>query len=116
MKYHLILSTIPDEHDINPYVGLLRRDATLVLVGALGPAKKPTDNSQVAFHRRSVGGSLIGGIAETQEVLNSCGEHNITANVEVIPMDEINAAFKRVKKGDVRYRFVIDIANTLQPS
>ncbi len=114
MKFDFILSTIPEAHDVNPYVQCLKRDATLVLVGALGPATKPTDNSQVAFHRRSVAGSLIGGIAETQEVLDFCGTHNITSDVEVIAMADINAAYKRVKKGDVRFRFVIDIANTLK--
>ncbi len=116
LTFHFILSTIPEAHDVNLYVPLLRRDATIALVGALGPATKPTDNSQVAFHRRTVAGSLIGGIKETQEVLDFCGDHNITADVQVIPMDEINAAFKKIKKGDVRYRFVIDIANTLKPA
>ena len=115
LKYHFVLSTIPEAHDVNLYVPLLRRDATLCLVGALGPATKPVDNSQVAFHRREIAGSLIGGIAETQEVLDFCGQHNITSDVETIAMADINAAFKRVKKGDVRFRFVIDIANTLKP-
>jgi uncharacterized zinc-type alcohol dehydrogenase-like protein len=116
LKFDFVLSTVPDAHDINPYAKLLKRDATLAVVGTLVPFSKPTDNSQIAFHRRTVAGSLIGGIAETQEVLDFCGQHNITSDVEVIAMEDINKAFKRVKKGDVRYRFVIDIANTLKPN
>ncbi|QJW98344.1 NAD(P)-dependent alcohol dehydrogenase [Frigoriglobus tundricola] len=113
-SFDFLLSTVPESHDINPYVKLLKRDGTLALVGALGPFAKPTDNSEVAFHRRTVAGSLIGGIAETQEVLDFCGTHGITADVEVIPIESINDAFKKVKKGGVRYRYVIDIANTLK--
>lgn len=106
----LILSTIPTKHDINPYIQLLKRDATLVLVGALEPLE-PLDNSQVAFHRRSVAGSLIGSIAETQEVLDFCAEHGIVADVEMIPIQQINEAYERMLKGDVKYRFVIDMAS-----
>lgn len=113
-KFDFVLSTIPDAHDINPYIGLLKRDATLAVVGTLVPFTKPTDSAEVAFHRRSVAGSLIGGIAETQEVLNFCGRHNITADVELIPMAEINDAFNRMEAGRVRYRYVIDIGNTLR--
>jgi len=108
-----ILSTVPEAHDLNPYVKTLKRDGTLVVVGVLTPFAKPTDNSEVAFHRRSLCGSLIGGIAETQEVLDFCGSHGITAEVEMIAMAEINDAFTRVVKGEVRYRHVIDIAKTL---
>jgi uncharacterized zinc-type alcohol dehydrogenase-like protein len=114
LAFDFVLSTIPDAHDINPFVKLLKRDGTLTLVGALQPFAKPTDNSEVAFHRRCVAGSLIGGIAETQEVLDFCGAHGITADVEVIAMETINEAFKKVKNGTVRYRYVIDIANTLK--
>ena len=88
----------------------MKRDATLVLVGALEPLE-PLDNSQVAFHRRSVAGSLIGGIAETQEMLDFCAEHNIVADVEMIPIQQINEAYERMLKGDVKYRFVIDMAS-----
>lgn len=109
-SFDFILSTIPTKHDINPYVQLLKRDSTLALVGALEPLE-PLDNSQVAFHRRSVAGSLIGGIAETQEVLDFCAEHGIVADVEIIPIQKINEAFERMNKGDVKYRFVIDSAS-----
>ncbi len=116
LTFDLILSTVPDAHDINPYIPTLKRDATLVVVGALGPFAKPTDNSQVAFHRRSVAGSLIGGIAETQEVLDFCATHGILPEVEIIPMSGINDAFKRMERGEVRYRQVIDVAGTLSPN
>jgi len=114
LSLDLILSTLPDSHDINPYILALKRDGTLVVVGTLAPFAKATDNSQVAFHRRSVVGSLIGGIAETQEVLEFCAVHGIQADVQVIPMSDINDAFKRIVSGEVRYRQVIDIAGTLK--
>lgn len=113
--FDLMLSTIPEAHDVNPYIPLLKRDATLVVVGVLTPFAKPTDNSGVAFYRRSLAGSLIGGVAETQEVLDFCGEHGITADVEVISMADINAGFRRLKRGEVRYRQVIDVVGTLEP-
>lgn len=109
-SFDFILSTIPEKHDVNPFIPLLKRDRTLVLVGALEPMA-PVDNSQVAFHRKSVAASLIGGIAETQEVLDFCAEKGIGPDIELIPIDEINDAFKRVKKGDVRFRHVIDMAS-----
>ncbi len=114
LKFDLVLSTIPDPYDLNPYVKVLKRDAALVVVGVLTPFSKATNNAEVAFHRRTVAGSLIGGIAETQEVLNFCGRHSIVADVELIPIQDINAAFKRVKKGEVRYRYVIDVAGSLK--
>ena len=107
---HFILSTIPDAHDINPYVQLLKLDGTLTIVGELGPFKKATNNQQVAFHRRSVAGSLIGGIPETQEVLDFCAAHDITAQVQVIAADDLNDAFDRVTGKQVRYRYVLDMA------
>jgi uncharacterized zinc-type alcohol dehydrogenase-like protein len=114
LKFDFMLSTIPSVHDINPYVPLLKRDATLAVVGCLTPFGLPTNNSEVAFHRRNLSGSLIGGIAETQEVLDFCGEHNIVPEVELIPIERINDAFKRVVESDVRYRFVIDIAQSFK--
>ena len=105
-----VLDTIPETHDVNPYVELLKRDGTVALVGVLGPLKTPTDNQQVAFHRRSVAGSLIGGIAETQEVLDFCAEHGITSEVEVIPIQQVNDAYDKVVDKKVRYRYVIDLA------
>ncbi|WP_375443790.1 NAD(P)-dependent alcohol dehydrogenase [uncultured Fibrella sp.] len=109
LSFDLILSTIPDAYDLNPYVNLLKRDGKLIIVGVLGPFKEPTNNMQVATHRRSVGGSLIGGIKETQEVLDFCAEHNIMPDVELIQMQEINDAFDRMEKEDVRFRYVIDM-------
>jgi uncharacterized zinc-type alcohol dehydrogenase-like protein len=106
-----VLSTIPDAHDVNAYVELLKLDGTLAIVGELGPFKKPTDNQQVAFHRRSVAGSLIGGIPETREVLDFCAEHGITSEVEVIPIQRVNDAYDKVVDKQVRYRYVIDLAS-----
>lgn len=83
LSFDFILDTVPTSHDINAYVNLLKRDATLTLVGALEPLEPGLDNSQVAFHRRSVTGSLIGGIAETQEVLDFCAENGIVSDVEI---------------------------------
>lgn len=113
LSFDFILDTVPVSHDINPYVSLLKRDATLTLVGALEPLE-PVDNSQVAFHRRNIAGSLIGGIAETQEVLDFCAEHNIVSDVEIVPIQQINEAYERMLKGDVKYRFVIDMASLHQ--
>jgi uncharacterized zinc-type alcohol dehydrogenase-like protein len=111
LSLDFILSTIPEPHDINPYVACLKRDATLVVVGALAVLKPGIDNSEMAFHRQSVAGSLIGGLAETQEVLDFCAEHGITADVEIIPIQQINKAFDRMQDGDVRFRYVIDMAS-----
>ena len=108
LSFDFILSTAPSAHDINPYIRLLKRDATLCLVGALEPMV-PVDNAQVAFHRRNVAGSLVGGLRETQEVLDFCAEHGVQPDVEPVRMDAINGAFERMSKGDVRYRFVIDM-------
>ncbi len=110
LGFDFVISTIPDPYDINPYVKLVKRDGALAVVGVLAPYKKPTDNQEVAFHRRTVSGSLIGSIAETQEVPDFCSEHGITADVEVIPIQQINDAFDRMQKGDVRFRYVIDMA------
>jgi alcohol dehydrogenase (NADP+) len=114
LQFDFMLSTIPTAHNVNPYVTLLKKDATLAVVGCLTPFALPTDNSEVAFHRRNLAGSLIGGIAETQEVLDFCGKHNIVSEVEIIPIERINDAFHRVNESDVRYRFVIDVANSLK--
>jgi uncharacterized zinc-type alcohol dehydrogenase-like protein len=111
MTFDFVLSTIPEPHNPNPYMEMLKRDGTLVIVGALGPLALPTNNQEVAFHRKRMAGSLIGSIAETQEVLDFCAEHGIGPEIEVIKIDEINDAFKRVKDGDVRFRYVIDMAS-----
>ena len=116
LKYDFLLDTIPYEHDLNPFVKLLKRDATFVAVGLLLPFSKETNNQEVLMHRRNLAGSLIGGIAETQEVLDFCGEHNITPEIEMVSIEDINDTHKKVKKGEARYRYVIDIANTLAPA
>jgi len=109
-SFDFILSTIPEKHDVNPFVALLKRDRTLVIVGALEPVA-PVNNQEVAFHRRSVAGSLIGSIADTQEVLDLCAKHNIGPDIQVIPIQEINDAYKKVLSGEVRFRYVIDMAS-----
>ncbi len=108
-----ILSTIPEKHDINPFLPLLKHDGTLVLVGALEPMA-PVNNQAVAFHRYSVGGSLIGSIAETQEVLDFCAEHGIGPDIEIIDIADVNDAYKKVEEGEVRFRYVIDMATLKQ--
>lgn len=108
--FDFILSTVPEKHDINAYVALLKRDCTLVIVGALEPMA-PVNNQAVAFHRHSVSGSLIGSIADTQEVIDFCAEHGIAPEIEVIPIQDINQAIKKVESGDVRFRYVIDMAS-----
>ena len=108
-----MLSTIPEPTDLEPFIPVLKRDASLVIVGALDKLK-PFNNMEMAMHRKSVGGSLIGGIRETQEVLNFCAEHGITPDVEMIQMDEINDAHKRVNDGEVRFRYVIDMSSLKQ--
>ena len=105
-----ILNTIPQPHDINPYMLLLKRDGVLTVVGCIAPLTKPLDLSAMVPDRKTLGTSLIGSIAETQEVLNFFSEHNIAPKVKVIPVDELNDVFAQIDKGDVDYRFVIDIS------
>ena len=106
--FDIIINTVSAPLDLNTYVGLLRRDGTMVLLGV--PPEAPTLQAFALIGgRRRVAGSLIGGIAETQEMLDFCGAHELMADVEVIPMAKINEAYERMLKGDVRYRFVIDL-------
>jgi uncharacterized zinc-type alcohol dehydrogenase-like protein len=107
-KLHFILDTVSAKHDVNAYLNLLRHDGTVVLVG-LPPEPLEIGAFNVVMGRRSFAGSNIGGIAETQEMLDFCAQHNITADIELIRMDEVNEAFARLEKGDVKYRFVIDM-------
>lgn len=113
-EFDLIIDTVPYEHDINPYMPTLTIDGTLVFVGLLGDVTPVLNTVPMILGRRSVAGSCIGGIAETQEMLDFCGEHGITADVEVIRMQDINAAYDRMLKSDVKYRFVIDMASLAQ--
>jgi uncharacterized zinc-type alcohol dehydrogenase-like protein len=109
-SFDFILDAVSAEHDINAYLNLLGRDGNLTLVGA--PQKPfPVSAFSLLFGRRSLSGSLIGGIAETQEMLDFCGEHNITSDVEVIPIQKINEAYERLLRSDVKYRFSIDMAS-----
>lgn len=109
-SFDFILDAVSADHDINAYIQLLRRDGNITLVGA--PEKPfPVSAFGLLFARRSLSGSLIGGIAETQEMLDFCGSHNITADVEIIPIQKVNEAYERMLKSDVKYRFSIDMAS-----
>ncbi len=110
-SFDLLMNTIPVDHDLNPYVALLKRDATMVIVGAIEPITHDFATAQIVLKRRSIAGSLIGGIEETQEMLDYCAEHHIVSDVEMIEMDQINEAYERMLKSDVKYRFVIDMAS-----
>lgn len=107
--FDLIIDTVPYAHDLNPYIGTLATNGTLVVVGYLGPLDPMLVTVPMIMGRRSVAGSLIGGIAETQELLDFCGKHNITSDIEIIKMQDINVAYERMLKSDVHYRFVIDM-------
>ncbi len=109
-SFDFILDTVSAAHDLNAYLDLLKRDGTLTLVGA-PETPLPVGVFSLIFGRRRLAGSLIGGIRETQEMLDFCAEHGITADVEVIPIQKINEAYDRLLKGDVKYRFVIDMAS-----
>jgi uncharacterized zinc-type alcohol dehydrogenase-like protein len=109
LTFDFMLSTIPEKHDLNPFIPLLKRDSTIVVVGALEPLAA-VNNQQVAFHRKSVAGSLIGNIANTQEVLDFCAEHDIGPDIQIVPIQEVNDAYRKVEKGEVRFRYVIDMA------
>ena len=108
-KFDLIIDTVPYDHDVNPYLNTLNISGTLVLVGFIGQMNDALFTPPMILGRRSVAGSVIGGIKETQEMLDFCGEHNILPEVEMIKMQEINEAYERMLKSDVRYRFVIDM-------
>ncbi|MCA6065902.1 NAD(P)-dependent alcohol dehydrogenase [Chryseobacterium sp. RG1] len=109
-QLHFIIDTVSAKHDVNVYLNLLRHDGTVVLVG-LPPEPLEINAFNVVMGRRSFAGSNIGGIAETQEMLEFCFEHNITADSEIINIQDVNIAFDRLEKGDVKYRFVIDMAS-----
>lgn len=110
-KFDLIIDTVPYVHDVNPYVPTLTVSGTLVLLGYLGDLTPMLNSAPLVMGRKSVAGSLIGGIAETQEMLDFCGQHNITSDIEVIAIQDINTAYERMLKSDVKYRFVIDMSS-----
>lgn len=108
-SFDFILNTVAAQHDLNPFLNLLRRDGTLTLVGAPEHDHPSPQVFNLIMKRRRIAGSLIGGIAETQEMLDFCGQHGITSDIELIPMQQINEAYERMLKSDVKYRFVVDI-------
>ncbi len=112
-SFDFILDAVAAPHDINAYIGMLRRDGNITMVGA-PPEPLPVAVFGLIFARRSFSGSLIGGIAETQEMLDFCAQHNLTSDVEVIPIQKINEAYERLVKSDVKYRFSIDMASLRQ--
>ncbi|MCZ4224509.1 NAD(P)-dependent alcohol dehydrogenase [Pedobacter sp. SJ11] len=110
-KFDFLLCTIPSPFDVNDYIPLLRRRGALVTVGLLGPYKNPTNNMDVAKFCTTIGGSLIGGTIETQEILDFCAEHQIIPDVELINIEDINEALAKIKDEEVRFRYVIDMAS-----
>ena len=110
-SFHFLLDTIPNSHDVNPYLALLKRDATMVLVGALTALEPPLQGFSLIGGRRQLAGSVIGGLPETQEMIDFCAAHDIVSDVEMVPIQSVNEAYERLLKNDVRYRFVIDMAS-----
>ena len=107
--FDFLLDTVPVQHDLNPYLNCLKYDGTHILVGLLEPVDPALQAGALVMKRRVLAGSLIGGMPETQEVLDFCAEHDITCDVEMLDIHNINEAYERMKKGDVKYRFVIDM-------
>jgi len=108
-RFDFILDTVPVPHDLNPYVNALKPSGTLILVGLLEPIEPALQAGPIVFARRSISGSLIGGLPETQEMLDFCAEHDIVSDIEMLDIKNINEAYKRMQNSDVRYRFVIDM-------
>src|SRR4029077_10373221 len=107
--FDFIIDTVPAPHDLNQFLGLLKRDGTLITVGA-PPVPAPVNAFSLIAGRKKIGGSMIGGIKETQEMLDYCAAQSIMSDVEVIPIQEINNAYERIMKADVKFRFVIEMA------
>src|SRR4029079_19636027 len=110
-KFDFILNTVAAPHNLDPFINALKRDGTMVLVGEPATPHPSPGLFGLIFKRRSIAGSLIGGLPETQEMLDFCAERGITSDVEGIPMQQINTAYERMLKSDVKYRFVIDLAS-----
>jgi uncharacterized zinc-type alcohol dehydrogenase-like protein len=111
-KFDFLLNTIPSPHDVTSYMNLLKIDGTMCIVGSIGPTSD-LNSRPLIFGRRSIAGSLVGGIKETQEMLDFCGQHQIVSDIEIIKMEDINQAYERMQVSDVKYRFVIDIEKSL---
>ena len=109
-SFDFILNTVAAPHNLDAFTTLLKRDGTLTLVGAPASPHPSPEVFNLIFRRRAIAGSMIGGIPETQEMLDFCAEHSIVADIELIRADQINEAWERMVKGDVKYRFVIDSA------
>jgi uncharacterized zinc-type alcohol dehydrogenase-like protein len=109
--FDLIIDTIPYNHDINPYISTLSVTGTIVLVGYLGPLEPTLNTAPMVFRGKTLAGSLIGGLAETQEMLDFCGQHGVTSDIEIIAIQDVNQSYTRMLKGDVKYRFVIDLSS-----
>jgi alcohol dehydrogenase (NADP+) len=112
-SFDLLLDTIPTRHDVNPYLPLLKHDKTMVLVGAL-ELLDPVDGNLLIFGRKNLSGTVIGGMAETQEMIDFCARHGIVSDIELIAMQDINEAYRRLDRNDVKYRFVIDMSTLRQ--
>jgi uncharacterized zinc-type alcohol dehydrogenase-like protein len=110
-KFDLIVDTVPYVHDVNPYIETLSFEGALVLVGYFGPLEPAVVAGPLLRGRKVLTGSFIGGVAETQEMLEFCGQHGIVSDIEMIPIHSINEAYERMLKSDVKYRFVIDMAS-----
>jgi len=108
-SFHFMLNTVSAPHRLDDYLNLLKRDGTLVLVGAPSEPHPSPDVFSLVFKRRQIAGSLIGGIQETQEMLDFCAKHGIVSDIEVIPIQAINEAYERMLRSDVKYRFVVDM-------
>lgn len=107
--FDIIIDTVPYNHDLNPYIATLAADGALVLVGYLGPLDPALNTAPLVYRGKTLAGSLIGGLEETQRMLDFCGKHGITSEIELIDIQDINEAYERLLKADVKYRFVIDI-------
>jgi uncharacterized zinc-type alcohol dehydrogenase-like protein len=110
-SFNFILDTVSASHNLDQYLGLLKRDGSLCMLGVPNQPHPSPSIGNLIFRRRALAGSLIGGILETQEMLNYCAEHNIVADIEMIAMQDINTAYERMLKSDVKYRFVIDMTS-----
>ncbi len=113
-SFDFLLNTIPVGHDVNPYMSLLKLDRTMALVGVLTELTPPPTGISMIFGRKSIAGSAIGGMAETQEMIDFCAEHGIVSEIEMVAIQSVNEAYERLLKNDVKYRFVIDMASLKQ--